>query len=186
MRMDARPYAFTAGAGGGPEGAVQVGSMHGYTAGGPVWKNHLFFSVELRGLQGQTSSSRRRSACRRRRCGPATSRNCSGASARSTRRPGSPPGSSSTRPSAPSSARRGPACRLPGNIIPANRLDATSKQLLEFYPEPNSGTSCLTNNYLVAPGSRDRQEPAHAADGLRAELRLDLDGPLQLRHQRTS
>ena len=26
-----------------------------------------------------------------------------------------------------------------GNIIPASRIDATSKQLLEFYPEPNNG-----------------------------------------------
>ena len=39
------------------------------------------------------------------------------------------------------------------------------------------------NNYLVAAGSRDRQIPVHAADGLGAELRLDLDGPLQLRQR---
>src|SRR5262249_47903745 len=38
---------------------------------------------------------------------------------------------------------------FPGNIIPANRLDATSKQLLEFFPEPNTGSGGLTNNYLA-------------------------------------
>src|SRR6185295_18899625 len=35
-----------------------------------------------------------------------------------------------------------------GNIIPASRMNSISKQLLEFYPEPNNGTSSLVNNYL--------------------------------------
>src|SRR4030095_1834463 len=37
---------------------------------------------------------------------------------------------------------------FPGNVIPANRINGISKKLLEFYPEPNSGTAALTNNYL--------------------------------------
>jgi hypothetical protein len=37
---------------------------------------------------------------------------------------------------------------FPGNIIPADRLHSISKKLLEFYPEPNSNTSSLSNNYL--------------------------------------
>src|SRR5213078_21134 len=35
-----------------------------------------------------------------------------------------------------------------GNIIPSSRLNGISQKLLEFYPEPNSGTGGLTNNYL--------------------------------------
>src|SRR5262249_55578661 len=36
-----------------------------------------------------------------------------------------------------------------GNIIPTGRLNGIAKQLLEFYPEPNSGAGGLTNNYLA-------------------------------------
>jgi hypothetical protein len=40
---------------------------------------------------------------------------------------------------------------LPGNIIPANRLDATAKSLLAYYPLPNtSGTANGLNNYFNA------------------------------------
>ena len=70
---------------------------------------------------------------------------------------------------------------FPGNIIPASRMNAISKKLLEFYPEPNNGTGATHQQLSLAAGSRDRQEPVHAADGLRPELDVGLDGPLQLR-----
>src|SRR6185503_16735114 len=38
---------------------------------------------------------------------------------------------------------------FPGNIIPTNRIDPTSNQLLEFYPEPNNGSVGLVNNHLA-------------------------------------
>jgi len=41
---------------------------------------------------------------------------------------------------------------FPGNVIPANRIDATAKKLIELYPAPNlPGTNNgNTNNYFVA------------------------------------
>ena len=133
-----------------------------------------------------TSSSRRSTACRRRRCGAATSRSCSANLGAINPQTGQPAGVivDPTQCTVVGTTRT--CLPFAGNIIPAARLDATSKQLLEFYPEPNNGTGGLTNNYLVVPGSRDRQEPVHAADGLRSELRLDLDGTLQLRQRERS
>jgi hypothetical protein len=46
-----------------------------------------------------------------------------------------------------------------GNIIPTNRLDATSQKLLEFYPTPNLPIADLTNNFVQAvarPINRDQ------------------------------
>jgi hypothetical protein len=46
-----------------------------------------------------------------------------------------------------------------GNIIPNNRLDATSRRLLEFYPTPNLPIPDLTNNFVQAvarPINRDQ------------------------------
>jgi hypothetical protein len=44
------------------------------------------------------------------------------------------------------------AQQFPGNIIPTNRLDATSRKLLEFYPLPNLPIPDLTNNFVQAVG----------------------------------
>ncbi len=41
---------------------------------------------------------------------------------------------------------------FPGNIIPASRITAISKQLLEFYPEPNLPNADLRNNRVQALG----------------------------------
>ncbi|MEZ5354480.1 MAG: carboxypeptidase regulatory-like domain-containing protein [Bryobacteraceae bacterium] len=57
----------------------------------------------------------------------------------------------STRPSGASRFQRTP---LPNNIVPANRIDAISRNLLKYYPLPNAaGTPDFTNNY-----SRTRQD----------------------------
>ena len=72
---------------------------------------------------------------------------------------------------------------MPATSFRASRLNATSKQLLEFYPEPNTGSGGLDQQLSRAPGSRDQQVPVHAADGPGAELRIILDGPLQLRQR---
>ena len=71
---------------------------------------------------------------------------------------------------------------FPGNRIPASRIHPTSVKLLEFYPSPNAtGTDATgtVNNYTGDSGSHDRQRPVHAAHRLRAELVVDLDGPVQ-------
>ena len=89
--LDARPYAFTAAQAAAPKAPFKW-DQYGYTAGGPVWKNQSVLHVEFRRLQGSTSSSRRSTACRPRRCGAATSRSCWPTWAPSTRRPDSQPG----------------------------------------------------------------------------------------------
>ena len=45
--------------------------------------------------------------------------------------------------------------QFPGNIIPASRIDAVSKQILSFYPEPNANVGG-GNNYFVAPSKQSR------------------------------
>jgi hypothetical protein len=42
---------------------------------------------------------------------------------------------------------------FPGNIIPASRIHAVSKQLLDFYPTPNLPNANLRNNYVWARGT---------------------------------
>jgi len=44
------------------------------------------------------------------------------------------------------------AMPFPGNVIPANRIDATSKKLLEFYQVPNLNTADLGNNFVQSQG----------------------------------
>ena len=42
------------------------------------------------------------------------------------------------------------ATAFPGNIIPQNRINPTSAQLLEFYPTPNLPNSTLVRNHQIA------------------------------------
>jgi Carboxypeptidase regulatory-like domain len=44
------------------------------------------------------------------------------------------------------------ATQFPGNVIPANRINPISKQLLEFYQVPNLVTADLRNNFVQARG----------------------------------
>jgi carboxypeptidase family protein len=44
------------------------------------------------------------------------------------------------------------ATQFPGNIIPANRINPTSTQFLEFYPTPNLPGSTLGFNHQIAQG----------------------------------
>ena len=71
---------------------------------------------------------------------------------------------------------------FPGNQIPTNRIDPISVKLLEFYPEPNAAGH--GQQLRVPAESRHQQGPVHTARRLRAELELDVDGPLQLRQRR--
>ena len=49
--LDARPYAFTPAQAAAPKAPFKW-DQYGYTAGGPVWKNHLFFMSNFEGLPG--------------------------------------------------------------------------------------------------------------------------------------
>ena len=139
--------------------------QYGYTAGGPVWKNHLFFMSNFEGYrdrkQFQTLFSVPSAAMRN---GDFSELLANLGRRQPADRPAEP-ASSSTRRSARWSARRGPAARSRATSFPPGRIHAISKQLLEFYPEPNNGAGGLEQQLPRAAGSRDRQVPVHAADG---------------------
>ena len=145
--LDARPYSFTA-AQAAAQKAPFKWDQYGYTAGGPVLKNHLFFMSNFEGYrdrkQFQTPFTVPTTAMRN----GDFSELLANLGAINPR-PVSETGSSSTRRSARSSARSRICNPFPGNIIPASRMNGISKKLLEFYPEPNNGVSTLgINNYL--------------------------------------
>ena len=145
--LDARPYAFTPAQAAAPKAPFKW-DQYGYTAGGPVWKNRLFFMSNFEGYrdrkQFQTLFSVPSSAMRNGNFSELLS--SLGAINPQT---GQPAGIvvdpsqctvvGTTRTCAP----------FAGNIIPAGRIQGVSKQLLEFYPEPNYGAGGLVNNHLA-------------------------------------
>ena len=94
------------------------------------------------------SSSRPSTACRRWRCGAATSRSCWPASARSTRRRGNGPAISSIRRGASWSARRGRASRFPATSSRRAGWTPPRSSCSSSFRSPTTGTGSLTNNYL--------------------------------------
>ena len=144
--LDARPYAFTPAQAVAPKAPFKW-DQYGYTAGGPVWKNHLFFLSNWEGYknkkQFQTPFSVPSSAMRSGNFSELLA-SLGGVNAQT----GQPTGMivdptkctvvGTTRTCAP----------FPGNIIPSSRLNPIANKLLEFYPEPNNGTAGLNNNYL--------------------------------------
>src|SRR6266850_2666322 len=144
--LDARPYAFTAAQAVAPKAPFKW-DQYGYTAGGPVLRNRLFFMSNFEGYrdrkQFQTLYSVPSAAMRGGNFSELLT-NLGGVNSQT----GQPNGVivdptqctvvGTTRTCAP----------FPGNVIPSNRLNHISNQLLEFYPAPNTGTSGLTNNYL--------------------------------------
>jgi hypothetical protein len=144
--FDARPYAFTAAQAVAPKAPFKW-DQYGYTAGGPVWKNHLFFMSNFEGYkddkQFQTLYSVPSAAMR-----AGNFSELLGSLGAINPQTGQPAGIivDPTQCSVVGTTRT--CLPFAGNIIPAGRLNATSKQLLEFYPEPNNGTSALTNNHL--------------------------------------
>jgi hypothetical protein len=127
--LDSRPYAFTSGQAALPKAPFKW-NQYGYTLGGPVWTNKVFFMSNWEGYrdrkQGQNNYSVPLAAWR---TGDFSSY------AGILYDPATCTVAGSTRSCAP----------FPGNRIPANRIHPISKKLLEFYPEPTGpGTS---NNY---------------------------------------
>ena len=144
--LDARPYAFTAAQAAAPKAPFKW-DQYGYTAGGPVLRNRLFFMSNFEGYRDRKQFQNTYSVP------SAAMRNGDFSELLSNLGPlnaqtGQPTGIivdptqctvvGTTRTCAP----------FPGNIIPANRIACTSKQLLEFYPEPNRSGG-LVNNYLA-------------------------------------
>ena len=143
--FDARPYSFTASQA-AAEKAPFKWNQYGYTAGGPVFRNRLFFMSNFEGYndrkQFQNLFSVPSVAMRNGDFSELLA-NLGAINPQTGQRAGiivDPTKCSvvgTTRTCAP----------FAGNIIPAALFDKTSKQLLEFYPEPNTGGG-LNNNYL--------------------------------------
>ena len=147
--LDARPYSFNAAQAAAPKAPFKW-DQYGYTAGGPVWKNHLFFMSNFEGYkddkQFQTLYSVPSAAMRSGNFSELLGQ--SGINAQT----GQPNGVivDPTQCTVVGTTRT--CLPFPGNRIPAGRINAISQKLLEFYPEPTSGG--LSNNYL---SFRDRQ-----------------------------
>ena len=132
--FDAAPYAFTSVR---PETAPFKWNQFGFTLGGPVQipgvyngANKLFFMVNYEGFRLRQQQQ--------------VLYNTPTVAMRNGDFSGAPV------------AIRDPASGLlfPGNIIPQDRLDATSRGLLEFYPEPNVPGAGLSNNHLALQNHR--------------------------------
>src|SRR6185295_17832325 len=142
--LDARNYAFTA-AQAVAQKAPFKWDQYGYTAGGPVWKNHLFFMSNFEGYrdrkQFQNPFSVPSSAMRNGDFSELLS-SLGAINSQTGQRtnvivdPTQCTVVGSTRTCNP----------FPGNVIPASRINAISKKLLEFYPEPNNGIAAVSNN----------------------------------------
>lgn len=145
--LDARPYSFTA-----SQAAAQKApfkwDQYGYTATGPVWRNHLFFMSNFEGYRDRKQNQNLYSvpsAAMRNGDFSELLASLGGINSQTGQRTGV-----IVDPTQCTVVGNTRTCNpFPGNIIPANRINAISTKLLEFYPEPNSGTSSLTNNYLA-------------------------------------
>jgi hypothetical protein len=135
--FDSRPYSFTSAQAALPKAPFKW-NQYGYTLGGPMWRNKVFFMSNWEGYRDRKENQQNYSLpLAPWRTGdfssysgplydPAT---CSVASASGVRT----------------------CSTFPGNRIPANRIHPTAVKLLEFYPEPNTTGTDVTgtvNNYV--------------------------------------
>lgn len=145
--FDARPYSFTASQAAAPKAPFKW-DQYGYTAGGPVMKNHLFFMSNFEGykdkkqfqnLYSVPSTAMRNGDFSELLAGLGAVNSQTGQRNGIIVDPTQCAVVGTSRTCAP----------FAGNFIPASRMNAIAKQLLEFYPEPNTGSGGLTNNYLA-------------------------------------
>jgi len=143
--FDARPYSFTASQAAAPKAPFKW-NQYGYTAGGPVWKNHLFFLSNFEGYNDRKQFQNLYSvpsAAMRNGDFSELLRNLGAISSQT----GQPSGVIVDPTQCTVVGNNRSCAAFPGNVIPSGRVNAISTKLLEFYPAPNSGTG-LTNNYL--------------------------------------
>jgi hypothetical protein len=135
--FDSRPYSFSASQAALPKAPFKW-NQYGYTLGGPVWTNKVFFMSNWEGYRDRKQNQQNynlplaawRTGDFSSYAGPlydpATCTVASGSGART-------------------------CATFPNNRIPTNRIHPTSLKLLEFYPEPNAtgtGATGTTNSYV--------------------------------------
>lgn len=120
-------------------------NQYGFTMGGPVWIPKVFKGTDRLFFMSNYESFRQRRNVIGRFTMPSAAMRTGDFSASST-----PIYDPLTRTYDADGTIR--ATQFPGNIIPANRINATSKQLLEFYPTPNLPGSTLGFNHQIAQG----------------------------------
>jgi hypothetical protein len=128
--FDARPYAFNAAQAAAPKAPFKW-DQYGYTAGGPMWKNKLFFMSNFEGYKDRKQFQNNFTV-------PTAAMRAGDFSALTT------PLLDPTQCTVAGSTRT--CAAFAGNRIPTNRIHPTSLKLLEFYPEPNAEGDI--NNYL--------------------------------------
>src|SRR5256712_5064674 len=134
--FDARPYSFNAQQAAAPKAPFKW-DQYGYTAGGPVWKNHLFFMSNFEGDRDRTQFQNpysAPSAAMRRGDFSELLANLGAVNPQTGQRAGI-----IVNPTQCAVVGTTRTCNpFAGNAIPANRITAISTTLLQFYPEPNS------------------------------------------------
>ena len=147
-KFDARPYAFTEAQAAAPKAPFKW-HQFGYTAGGPVMRNKLFFMSNYEGyIDRKTFLPNFNLPTLAMRSGDFS------AVATPLIDPATCTVSGSTR-----------SCRtFPGNRIPTNRIHPTSQQLLEFYPEPNTSGSAGFNYLSEQNRTIDRKQYTQRMD----------------------
>jgi hypothetical protein len=127
--LDSRPYAFTAGQAALPKAPFKW-NQYGYTLGGPVWRDKVFFMSNWEGYRDRKQFQNNFSV-------PLAAWRTGDFSSFSGTLydPTTCTVTGSTRTCA----------AFPGNRIPANRIHPISQKLLEFYPEPTGAG--ISNNY---------------------------------------
>jgi hypothetical protein len=127
--LDSRPYAFTSGQAALPKPPFKW-NQYGYTVGGPVWTNKIFFMSNWEGYRDRKQSQNNYSV-------PLAAWRTGDFSSYSgvLYDPATCSVSGSTRTCA----------AFPGNRIPTSRIHPISTKLLEFYPEPTAAG--ISNNY---------------------------------------
>ena len=128
--LDSRPFAFTSAQAAQPKAPFKW-NQYGYTLGGPVLRNKLFFMSNFEGYRDRKQFQNNFTV-------PSSAFRSGDFSSVPT--PLYDPATCTVS----GGVRR--CAVFPGNRIPANRIASTSQKLLEFYPEPNgAGTE---NNYV--------------------------------------
>jgi hypothetical protein len=128
-KFDSRPYVFTAGQAALAKPPFKW-NQYGYTFGGPIWRNKVFFMSNWEGYRDRKQFQNNYSLpLAPWRTGDFSSY------AGTLYDPATCSVSGTTRTCA----------AFPGNRIPTNRIHPISQKLLEFYPEPTAAG--ISNNY---------------------------------------